>query len=149
MNPNATTPTAADHRSWNLIFTAWLIAAASTLGALFLSEVMRVPPCVLCWYQRICMFPLAIILPIGLFPFDRKVVRFALPLAVIGWLVAGFHMLLIAGFIPESIRPCTQGVQCTEQLVVWFGFITIPLLSLFAFTVIAALLVAAINRGSK
>ncbi|MFA4970704.1 MAG: disulfide bond formation protein B [Sulfuritalea sp.] len=64
-----------ESRTWTLIFGAWLIAAASTLGALFFGEVMQLPPCVLCWYQRIFMFPLTLILPLGLFPLDRRVVR--------------------------------------------------------------------------
>ena len=94
------------------------------------------------------MFPLAIILGVGLFPLDRRVVRYALPLAAIGWLVAAFHQLLIAGVIPESIRPCTQGVPCTDKVIEWFGFITIPLLSIAAFsTIIVLLLLAAIRKN--
>jgi len=135
--------------AWTLIFGAWLVAAVSTLGALFFGEVMKLPPCVLCWYQRICMFPLVLILPIGLFPFDRKVVRYALPLAVLGWPFAVFHVLLIAGVIPESIKPCTQGVPCSEKVIEWFGFVTIPLLSVVAFSTIIALLIAAHFRSSK
>jgi disulfide bond formation protein DsbB len=142
-------PSSGDRRAWTLIFIAWLLAAIASLGALFFSEVMQVPPCVLCWYQRICMFPLALILPIGLFPLDRDVVRYALPLAVIGWLVAVFHQLLIAGVIPESIKPCTQGVPCTEKAIEWLGFVTIPLLSAGVFLFIIVLLGAAYFRGSK
>ena len=135
--------------AWTLIFGAWLVASVSTLGALFFGEVMQLPPCVLCWYQRICMFPLVLILPAGLFPFDRKIVRYALPLAVLGWLFAVFHLLLIAGVIPESIKPCTQGVPCSETVIEWFGFVTIPLLSAVAFSTIIALLVMAHFRSSK
>ncbi len=134
---------------WALVFGAWLVASVSALGALFLSEVMKLPPCVLCWYQRICMFPLVLLLPIGLFPFDRKVVRYALPLAVLGWLFAVFHLLLIAGVIPESIQPCTQGVPCSEKTIEWFGFVTIPLLSTVAFSTIIALLIVAHFRSPK
>jgi disulfide bond formation protein DsbB len=138
----------ADHGAWTLLFFAWLVAAGSTLGALFLGEIMHVPACVLCWYQRIFMFPLALILGVGLFPLDRRVVRYALPLAVIGWLVAAFHQLLIVGVIPESIRPCTQGVPCTDKVIEWFGFITIPLLSIAAFsTIIVLLLIAALRKN--
>lgn len=149
---NTTEPTARmrnETTAWTLIFGAWLVASVSTLGALFFGEVMKLPPCVLCWYQRICMFPLALILPIGLFPFDRKVVRYALPLAVIGGLVAVFHVLLVAKVIPESIKPCTQGVPCSETVIEWFGFVTIPLLSVVAFSTIIALLIAAHFRSSK
>ena len=149
---NTTEPSARMRNAtttWALIFGAWLVASVSTLGALFFGEVMHLPPCVLCWYQRICMFPLVLILPIGLFPFDRKVVHYALPLAVLGWLFAVFHMLLIAGVIPESIKPCTQGVPCSEKVIEWFGFVTIPLLSVVAFSTIIALLIVAHFRSSK
>ena len=142
-------PARIDNTAWTLIFLAWLIAAISTLGALFLGEVMRLPPCVLCWYQRIFMFPLALILPVGLFPYDRKVVRYALALALPGGLVAVFHQLLVVGVIPESIKPCTQGVPCTEKVIEWFGWLTIPLLSLAAFSTIIALLVITHFRGSR
>jgi disulfide bond formation protein DsbB len=138
-----------DATAWSLVFAAWLVATISTLGALFFGEVMQLPPCVLCWYQRIFMFPLALILPVGLFPFDRKVVRYALPLAVLGWLFAAFHQLLVAGVIPESIRPCKQGVPCSQTVIEWFGFVTIPLLSVAAFSTIIALLIVAHFRGSK
>jgi disulfide bond formation protein DsbB len=125
---------------WALVFSAWLVAAMSTLGALFLGEVMGFAPCVLCWYQRIFMFPLVFVLAVGLFPFDPRVTRYALPLAVVGWLIAAWHVLLTAGIIPESATPCTQGVPCGLVQVEWFGFVTIPLLSLVSFTVINALL---------
>ncbi|MBI4985248.1 MAG: disulfide bond formation protein B [Rhodocyclales bacterium] len=134
---------------WTLVFLAWTIAAASTLGALFFGEVMHLPICVLCWYQRIFMFPLALILPLGLFPFDPKIVRYGLALAVPGTLVAVFHQLLVAGVIPESIKPCTQGVPCSQTVASWFGFVTIPLLSVVAFAVVVALLVAAHLRSSR
>lgn len=125
---------------WALVFSAWLVAAISTLGALFLGEVMGFAPCVLCWYQRIFMFPLVFVLAVGLFPFDSRVTRYALPLAIVGWLVAAWHVLLTAGIIPESATPCAQGVPCGLVQVEWFGFVTIPLLSLASFTVINALL---------
>ena len=142
-------PRGADARAWTLIFGAWLLAAVSTLGALFFGEVMQLPPCTLCWYQRIFMFPLTLILPLGLFPLDRKAVRYGLALAVPGTLVAVFHLLLVAGVIPESIKPCTQGVPCSETVIEWFGFLTIPLLSAVAFASIVALLVAAHSRSSQ
>ena len=155
VSPGASTAASADgpragaQTAWLLLFVAWLIAAASMLGALFFSEVMELPPCLLCWYQRICMFPLVLILPAGLFPFDPKVVRYALPLALIGGAIAAFHVLLVAGVVPESVQPCRQGVPCSETQIQWFGFVDIPLLSLMAFAAIGILLVAAHFRISK
>jgi disulfide bond formation protein DsbB len=135
--------------AWMLVFACWAIAALSTLGALFFSEIMNLPPCVLCWYQRVFMFPLALILPFGLFPFDARVVRFTLPLAVAGWLVSAFQVLLVAGWIPEGIKPCMQGVPCSEVQIEWLGFVNIPLLSFIAFTTMNALLVAAHFRSKR
>jgi disulfide bond formation protein DsbB len=134
---------------WALVFAAWLVAASATLGALFMSEVMGFAPCVLCWWQRIFMFPLVLILALGLFPLDPKVTRYALPLAAIGLLVAGFHVLLTMGIIPETLVPCRQGIPCKTIQIEWFGFVTIPLLSFFAFLVLTLLLVTAHLKSSK
>lgn len=138
---------AAAPAAWNLVFGAWLVAAASSLGALFFGEVVGLPICVLCWYQRICMFPLALVLPLGLFPYDRRVPRYGLALAIPGALLAVFHKLVVAGVVPESLKPCTQGVPCSQTVAVWFGFLTLPLLSLAAFSSIVALLLAALARS--
>ncbi|MDH5264080.1 MAG: disulfide bond formation protein B [Betaproteobacteria bacterium] len=135
--------------AWLLVFACWLVATSATLGALFFSEVMELPPCTLCWYQRIFMFPLVLVLPMGLFPFDARVVRFALPLALAGWLISIFQVLLVAGWIPEGIRPCSQGVPCSEVQIEWLGFVNIPLLSFLAFSTMNALLVAAHVRSRR
>jgi len=135
--------------AWTLVFTAWLVATLATLGALFMSEIMALAPCVLCWYQRIFMFPLVFILALGLFPFDPKVVRYALPLGVVGLAVAAFHLMLVAGYIPETLTPCRQGIPCSTVQIQWFGFITIPLLSFLAFFTINALLLASYLRSPK
>lgn len=134
---------------WTLIFSAWLIATVSSLAALFFGEVMGYTPCVLCWYQRIAMFPLVLVLAAGLFPLDLRVVRYALPLALAGWGLALFHLALTAGWIPASIRPCQQGVPCSDTQVVWLGFVTIPLLSVLAFSLIAGLLLTTYLKGQK
>ena len=149
MGPSDRENMRSETTAWMLVFGAWLVASVSTLGALFFGEVMHLPPCVLCWYQRIFMFPLVLILPVGMFPFDRKVVRYALPLAALGWLFAAFHVLLIAGVIPEGMKPCTQGVPCSEKVIEWFGFVTIPFLALVAFSALIALLVLAKLRSPK
>jgi len=135
-----------NNNDWLLIFSAWLIAAVSTLGSLFFSEVMELIPCVLCWYQRIFLFPLAIILLIGLFPLDKKVVNYALPLAIIGLLFTVYHCLLFFGVIPENLQPCSQGVSCIDDNMVLFDFLPIPILSLTAFLIIIILLLKTRTR---
>ena len=135
-------------RDWNLLFACWLIASGSALGSLFFSDVMGVAPCVLCWYQRIAIFPLVLILPMGLSHFAATAARFALPLTVAGLLKALFHTLLYAGLIPKSIQPCAQGVSCTEEYIELFGFVSIPLLSLLALAAMTALLVIVNRRNT-
>jgi len=135
-----------NNNDWLLIFSAWLIAAVSTLGSLFFSEVMELIPCVLCWYQRIFLFPLAIILLIGLFPLDKKVVNYALPLAIIGLLFTVYHCLLFFGVIPENLQPCSQGASCIDDNMVLFDFLPIPILSLTAFLIIIILLLKTRTR---
>ena len=143
MATDSQTPT---DRDWALVFAAWVVATSATAGSLFFSFVMGLPPCVLCWYQRILLFPLVVVLALGLFPFDRTVVRYALPLAALGWLVAAYHNLVYAGVVPESLQPCTQGVSCTERNLSLFGFLSIPLLSLLGFSAIVGLLLAVRRR---
>ena len=135
--------------NWNILFLCWLLTSVSAMGSLFFSYVMEFAPCVLCWYQRIFLFPLVLILAIGLFPFDKKVVKYALPLAIVGWLTAAYHNLLYVGIIPESIQPCTQGVSCTEEYINLLGFLSIPMLSLLSFSTIITLLIILYRRTSK
>lgn len=123
-----------------LVFFSWVIATVATLGSLFFSEVMEFPPCALCWYQRIAMYPLVIILIIGFLKNDRNVTYYALPMSFVGWFIALYHILLANGIIPETAAPCREGVSCSTIYLDWFGFITIPLLSFVAFSAILTLL---------
>ena len=109
-----TAASTADNSQWLLLFSAWMVALVSTLGALFSSEIMGLEPCLLCWYQRIAMFPLALMLAIALLPFDARVVRYALPLAIAGAGVAAYHCLLVWGVVPKDLVPCGQGPSCAE-----------------------------------
>ena len=145
VNPEemATPPALATDRQWALLLVAWLVALVSTLGALFFSEVMDLQPCVLCWWQRIAMFPLALILAIGASMQDPRCVSYALPLALAGWGVALYHCLLYGGFIPQGLQPCGRDGSCAEQKLELIGFITIPLLSFLAFSLLVLLLIAA------
>lgn len=133
--------------NWTLLFATWVFVSVSTLGSIFFSHVMEFTPCVLCWYQRIFMFPLVIILAAALFPFDKNVVKYALPVAIAGWLTALYHKLLYTGIIPESLQPCTQGVSCTEEYIDLFGFFTIPLLSFLSFSIVITLLIILKKRS--
>ncbi len=135
--------------NWTLLFLGWLLVSVSTTISLFFSSILEYEPCVLCWYQRICLFPMVFILAAGLFPtFDKSVIKYALPLSIAGGLTAFYHTLLYAGIIPENIQPCSQGVSCTEKYIELFGFVSIPMLSFFAFSAIVALLLILKRRTS-
>ncbi len=144
-----TQSTQYDQRDWMLIFLSWLLATSGMLGSLFFSEVMDLAPCVLCWWQRIFMYPLVVILLLGLYPLDRKVVRYSLPLAVIGLGFGIYHYLLYSGYIPKNLAPCGEGPSCTEVNLELFGFITIPMLAIIAYSVIIALLSTVLYRPNR
>jgi len=133
---------------WIIIFASWAISMVATLGSLFFSEVMLLPPCVLCWYQRICMYPLTLVLLIGFIFSEKNVVKYAAPLAIIGWFIAFYHNLLYYKWLPESAAPCKQGISCTSVQIEWLGFITIPFLSFISFTIILGLLYTAHRKLS-
>jgi disulfide bond formation protein DsbB len=120
-----------------LIYLAWIVTLVATVGSLFFSEVMQLPPCVLCWYQRIAMYPLVVIIGVGIVTRDPRLKNYALPVALVGLAISVYHNLLYYGILPESITPCTEGVSCTSRQIEWLGFITIPLLALTAFVAVS------------
>ena len=123
-----------------ILLGAWVIALVSSLGALFIGEVLGQTPCVLCWYQRAFMFPLAVVLGVASYRMEFAVWRYALPLAAIGGLIAAYHSALYAGVIPTPLVPCGAGPSCTDTGMTIFGGVPIPYLSLAAFIAIASLL---------
>jgi len=139
-------------QGWLLIFICWLIAMAALFGSLFFSEVMGLEPCVLCWWQRVFIYPLAVLFLVGMLSqgdnADRSVVRYTLPLAVIGLGFAIYHYLVYSGFIPESLQPCSKDLSCAEINLELMGFITIPMLSIFAYSAIIVLLLIYRKRFS-
>ena len=139
----------SENSHWNLLFGAWFLALASALGSLFFSEIMNFAPCSLCWYQRLALFPLVIILFRGLFPFDKGVLKYSIPFALIGVVLAIYHNLLYVGIIPENLTPCSQGISCKEEYIELLGFITIPFMSLISFSSILTLLIILKKRISK
>jgi len=127
-------------RAWARLFAAWLIALLATAGALFLGEVLGMTPCVLCWYQRIAMFPLVLVLGVALLDADPRAARFGLPLAWLGLGVALYHCLIFWGVVSEALSPCREGVSCADAELQVAGIVPVPLLSLIAFAAIVVLL---------
>jgi disulfide bond formation protein DsbB len=136
-------------KSWWLLMGAWLIAALATAGALFIGEIMLMVPCTLCWYQRIFMFPIAIVLAIACFSEDRRGAVYAWALAAGGAVVAGYHTLLVAGWIPKSWLPCQAGISCADQKLDILNGLQIPWLALAAFLLILILLTLFLRKTSR
>jgi len=133
--------------SYNSITFAFLVSVIATIGSLFLSEIAQIPPCRLCWYQRIFMFPLPIILGIALIKEDAGVKKYVIPLAAIGSIIAIYNYILQTA--PALALPCVNdAVSCTTKQIELFGYITIPLMSLTAFLLILIFLFLA-ERKTK
>lgn len=121
----------------HILYVAWMQSIFATVGSLFFSDVLNLPPCKLCWYQRIVMYPLTILIAVGIIRNDRDLHWYILPFSLIGLCIAFYHNLLYYHILPDSISSCTAGVSCTTNYYNLLGFITIPLLSFTAFLVIS------------
>lgn len=125
------------------LLLAWLIALIAMLVTLYMGEMMNLPICHLCWYQRICFYPLVLILGIAAYRNDKNAVLYAIPLASLGFLFAFYQYLqqMIPGFAPIGL--CGIGADCSQTHMLLLGFITLPLLSLFAASLMIAALILA------
>lgn len=128
---------------YGALLTAWV----ATLGSLYFSEVRHYVPCALCWYQRILMYPLAILLAAGLLRRDRHLAYLALPFSVIGQGMSTYHYLIQKTTIFGAPTACSAGVPCSTAYINWFGFVTIPFLAMMAFMMITVFCVVAIYRN--
>jgi disulfide bond formation protein DsbB len=128
---------------------AFVVAASASASSLFYSLLAGFPPCDLCWYQRAFMYPLALVLGLGLYWRDAIAARrYAAALAAAGGLIAAYHTSL--QFDVASRLPCpSTGVSCAQQFVLVYGYVTIPVMSLTAFALVLVLLAAAQRYGAK
>jgi disulfide bond formation protein DsbB len=122
---------------------AAVIATVATLGSLYYSEVVGFTPCVLCWYQRICMYPLAAILWIGAVRRDGGVAQYAAPFCVAGPAVSGYHALVERWPSLGGGLSCSAEAPCTVPWFTEFGFVTLAWMALFGFLAIGTLLLVA------
>lgn len=131
------------------VLLAFVVSLLATLGSLYYSEVANFAPCLLCWYQRILMYPQVILLTVAYFAQDRGVVKYVLPLCLTGAGFAIYHYALQLG--APIAAPCEvvgYSASCAERFVLQFGYITIPLMAFSAF-VLNALLLVAVRRVSR
>lgn len=132
-----------------MILSAWLASTIATLSAIFIGEVLGQVPCDLCWYQRIFMFPLPIVLGIAAYRSDYDVWRYALPLSIAGLIFSLVHTLYFYGILPENLGPCTEGVPCVGDDMMLWEFLPMPVLASAAFAYIAFNLVLVMRRDRK
>ncbi|NOX60636.1 MAG: disulfide bond formation protein B [Chloroflexi bacterium] len=118
------------------LIIALIAAWVATLGSLYFSEVLKFIPCTLCWYQRILMYPLALIILVAALRRDRGVPAYVLPFSIFGIFVSSYHYLLQKTDLFQKGAVCTSNIPCTATWINWFGFITIPFLALTAFIII-------------
>jgi disulfide bond formation protein DsbB len=129
---------------------AFVITLSSVLGSLYFSEIAKFEPCKLCWFQRVFMYPMPLILGMALFKKARDVIYYAMPLSVIGGLFALYHYILQMSTNP--LAPCSTigfSVSCSERFITHYGYITIPFMSLTGFVIISLLLLFTSERIKK
>jgi len=124
----------------NGLYFAWLITLVGLLLTLYGSEILKLPVCYLCWYQRIAMYSLAIILGIAAYRDDRSIYIYAIPLAAVGLFFAAYQYLQQIAPKFAFIDLCSIGPSCDEGMFTFFGFISFPALSMLAFILIIVLL---------
>ncbi|MEQ1722195.1 MAG: disulfide bond formation protein B [Pseudobdellovibrio sp.] len=136
-----------DQYNLNLLLQL-IVVLASVLGSLFFSEIMGYVPCNLCWYQRLCVYPMLFIILTGLYLKSKEAAFFLLPFSIAGLFISVYHNLVYYKFI-AIIVPCTESAPCTQQQLNWLGFVTIPMLSLLTFVVLFGLNIMAFSLIRK
>jgi disulfide bond formation protein DsbB len=132
------------------LWAGFLVASIATGGSLFLSEIAHFVPCELCWYQRICMYPLSIVLLLAALADDHRVARYLLPLPIVGAGVSVYHILVERGVIEQSTACLVSAPGgCATKWVNEFGYVTIPTMALTAFLLLIGLLTLAATGGEE
>ena len=122
-----------------IAYLSWSIALFAMLLSLIFSEILKYPPCSLCWYQRIFMYPLVFIIPLGILMNDKNIYSYVLTLSFIGLILSTYHSLIYYSFIPEALKLCTAELSCKTKQFELFNFFSIPILSLFSFLILTIL----------
>lgn len=125
-----------------------IIVVGAFVGSIFYSEIAGFPPCSLCWYQRIFIYPQIILLVGALIWRDRSIARYLLPLSIIGGIIALYNSYLQYGGSP--LIPCAANVaaiSCAQRFVFEFGYLTLPLMSLTAFILLILLALTELTQN--
>jgi disulfide bond formation protein DsbB len=123
------------------LWAAFVVSSIATGGSLFLSEIAGFVPCELCWYQRICMYPLSIITLLAAIRGDFRIARYLLPLPLVGACVSVYHLLVENGVVGQSTACLVSAPGgCATKWIDEFGYMTIPTLALTGFVLLIELL---------
>lgn len=117
----------------------FIVSLISTLSSLYFSDVVGYPPCSLCWYQRICMYPIVIISLVGIIRKDINYSYYVLPLSLVGFIIASYHVFIQTFKSVGDSVVCSSGIPCSIKYINVFGFMDIPMFSLIAFFLIIVL----------
>lgn len=129
------------------LLLSWLFALFATMMSIFFGEILEYEPCALCWYQRICLFPLVLVLAVGIYRQDRMSALYVIPQVIVGMCIALYQfiypiILPYLGIVPV----CTFGKDCTTSPFEFFGFINLPFLGLLSFLILLILLLLALFK---
>lgn len=133
----------------NGVFASFVVILLSMMGSLFYSNIIGFEPCILCWYQRIFIFSQIFLLGIALFKkYTNEIYRYTLGLSIIGGLFSLYHFYI--KMTGNSPLPCSalgvSSVDCTQQLVIKFGYINIPMMALTTFLFVGTISYLNIKR---
>lgn len=130
----------------NALFLGFVVAVSAASGSMYFSSVALLEPCLLCWYQRIFMFPQVVILAVGIWLQERSSALIALVLSVVGGLISVYHVFIQwqerVGLDPTTIVTCAtdgSGPSCESSYFLLYGYITIPVMTLTAFVLLGIL----------
>jgi disulfide bond formation protein DsbB len=136
------------------VWSAFVVAALATGGSLFISQVAGYQPCTLCWYQRICMYPLSILLLLFAWQGERWRIGYLLPFPLVGAGLAVYHLLIVNGAVQDSgdcfnslkhLTGVVHGTRCKATWITEFGYVTIPILTLTSFLLLLGFFLLALT----
>lgn len=130
-------------------YVSWGISLLSMIVSLIFSEFLLLPPCSLCWYQRIFMYSLVFVIPTGILLRDAKLNYYIAVLSFTGGLIALYHNLIYFDIITEAFKVCTADLSCKSKQLQVFGFLSIPSMSLFAFVLIFTISLRGLKNENK
>ena len=133
----------------NALLFSFIVALTATAGSLIFSEILKLEPCKLCWFQRIFMYPQVVLLGLALFKKDKNIASYSIALSIIGAIIAVYHYFLQISVVSKSFCSAIgYSASCTDTFAPIFGYITIPMMSLTAFLMIISFLMTAPKRAS-